>query len=54
VLARHSPVRFSDYNRLWHYHWISLVDLDLPVGWMRLEPIVCAAIAYVWLTYLIR
>jgi hypothetical protein len=25
VMRQHSPVRFSDCNKLWHYHWLSLV-----------------------------
>jgi hypothetical protein len=33
-----SAGRFSDYNRLWHYDWLSLVQLAPPrTGWMRSE-----------------
>ena len=32
-----STGRFSDCNKLWRYHWISLVQLALRLGWMRLE-----------------
>ena len=30
VMRQHSPVRFGDCNKLWHYHWLSLVQLALP------------------------
>jgi hypothetical protein len=36
--ASPSTGRFSDCNKLWHYHWLSLVQLAPPrTGWMRLE-----------------
>jgi hypothetical protein len=35
-----STGRFSDYNKLWHYHWISLVQPALPgFGWIEVRPV---------------
>jgi hypothetical protein len=33
-VSRHPPVRFGEYNKLWHYHWLSLVHLQTSKPWV--------------------